>query len=272
MSSTTDWLMVIITTIYVIATIFICYFNGKSANAAKKQTEEMIRQYNMANRPNVTIRFDIIRSGLLCFVVENEGNLPAHNVNIKLNTKFIEGMEDNEDKERLQNLADSELYLASKQKIYICLGGQPYFKELAKNIAEIDIFYDGYKEHTSIDLNQYVMLLVYASPLEDISQHMKKIKENEESFQKDLIKTVSHKHSIENVVLHMETEDEANKYRIFKKICCERNQSAKTLSESCGLDVEYIWKLLIELEKVDGLIGSFGGFEIDDYDIKWHKK
>ena len=45
----TDWLMVIITAIYVVATIIICYFNGKSAKAAKMQTDEMIRQYNIVS-------------------------------------------------------------------------------------------------------------------------------------------------------------------------------------------------------------------------------
>lgn len=36
----TDWLMVIITAVYVVATIAICYFNAKSANAAREQLEE----------------------------------------------------------------------------------------------------------------------------------------------------------------------------------------------------------------------------------------
>lgn len=83
----TDWLMVIITAIYVVATIFICVFNGRSAKAAneqaeaaRNQTKEMIDQFKAVNRPFVTIRFDIIRSGLLCFIIENEGPLPAHNV------------------------------------------------------------------------------------------------------------------------------------------------------------------------------------------------
>ena len=39
----TDWLMVIITAIYVVATIIICYFNGKSAKAAKKYKEETLK-------------------------------------------------------------------------------------------------------------------------------------------------------------------------------------------------------------------------------------
>ena len=42
----TDWIMIIITTIYVIATIVICISNKRSADAAKEQTREMIKQYN----------------------------------------------------------------------------------------------------------------------------------------------------------------------------------------------------------------------------------
>ena len=35
----TDWLMVIITLVYVIATIFICVYNVKSVKAAKEQID-----------------------------------------------------------------------------------------------------------------------------------------------------------------------------------------------------------------------------------------
>ncbi len=46
----TDWLMVIITFVYVIATIIICVFNGKSANAAKQQLEFSQEQQAQNNR------------------------------------------------------------------------------------------------------------------------------------------------------------------------------------------------------------------------------
>ena len=48
--SITDWLMVIITLVYVVATILICVFNGKSAKAAREQIEEAQKQQsqNMA--------------------------------------------------------------------------------------------------------------------------------------------------------------------------------------------------------------------------------
>ena len=36
-----DWVMVIITGVYVIATIFICWANIKAANASKEQLREM---------------------------------------------------------------------------------------------------------------------------------------------------------------------------------------------------------------------------------------
>lgn len=266
----TDWLMVIITAIYVIATIIICYFNGKSAKAAKMQTDEMIRQYNLANRPNVTIHFDIIRSGLLCFIIENEGTSPAHNVRIKINKDFLEGMNDEVDKNRLENLESSELYLASKQKMYILLGGQPEFSKLAQNVAEIDILYDEYEEHTTIDLNQYGMFLVYSSPLEDISQYMKKIKENDEKFHKSLLKCVEKESSVKNIVVHSETIDEANKYKIFKAVCCERRVTAKNLAENMGLEKDYVLQLLIELECVDRLVSHFDAE--DDYEIVWYRK
>ena len=45
MPTITDWLMVIITLAYVIATIFICWANIKSAKAAKEELAEIKKQY-----------------------------------------------------------------------------------------------------------------------------------------------------------------------------------------------------------------------------------
>lgn len=268
----TDWLMVIITAIYVVATIIICYFNGKSAKAAKMQTDEMIRQYNIANRPNVTIYFDIIRSGLMCFIIENEGNKAAHNVSIKINKEFINGIDEGREREQLEKLATAKLYLASRQKIYICLGGQLQFSQIAKNVAEIDIAYDEYSEHTTIDLNQYGMFLVYTSPIEDVSQHLKKMKEEDEKFHRNILKRIENKHPIQNIVVHTEAEDEAYKYKIFKIVCCESRTTASAIAEALGLDKEYVLQLLTELEHVDRIVGHYAGSEEDDYSVEWYRK
>lgn len=50
MSTITDWLMVVITLIYVLATIAICVANFKSANASRDQTLESKRQFAESKR------------------------------------------------------------------------------------------------------------------------------------------------------------------------------------------------------------------------------
>ncbi len=50
MPTITDWLMVIITAIYVIATIAICWANIKSAKATREQVAESKRQYEETRR------------------------------------------------------------------------------------------------------------------------------------------------------------------------------------------------------------------------------
>ena len=57
MPTITDWLMVIITFIYVVATVFICVFNYKSAKASKDQLEEMKEQYQKNDRPIIEAEF-----------------------------------------------------------------------------------------------------------------------------------------------------------------------------------------------------------------------
>ena len=113
----TDWLMVIITAVYVAATIVICVFNGKSAKAAKEQTEtarqqidEMIRQYNESNRPIVIVRFEIIRSGLLCFVLENIGPVVAEDIKIRINDEFIDNLEKEDKQIRLRETTEATLF------------------------------------------------------------------------------------------------------------------------------------------------------------------
>ena len=50
MPTITDWIMVIITLVYVVATIFICIFNGRSAKATRDQVEESQKQFHEAKR------------------------------------------------------------------------------------------------------------------------------------------------------------------------------------------------------------------------------
>jgi hypothetical protein len=167
----TDWPMVIITSIYVIATIVICIFHYR----ADKLTREQI---DNTNRPFITVLFDIIRSGMMCFVVENAGNTFATNVNVHINISFIENIPDERMKEGMQKLQSSSLYLAAHQKIHIPIDSQLHFSEVSSEIAIIKVSYDNYPAtEVKIDISQYSWMLLYKSAIDDSAEHLKKIYE-----------------------------------------------------------------------------------------------
>ena len=186
----TDWIMIIITTIYVIATIVICISNKRSADAAKEQTREMINQYNENNRPYIIVKFEIVRSGLLCFVVENVGNMPAIGLNIELCKEFIDNIPDDRMRVRVIEFVESkDIYLAPNQRMYITLGGQGDFNEISNIVAQFVAHYsDRYENVYYIDLKQYRYMLTYESPEADIALYVKKIYELEERYNKEIIK------------------------------------------------------------------------------------
>lgn len=94
MNDITNWLMVIITTIYVIATIFICFYNKKAADAATKQTEEMIKQFYANNRPIINVEIVMLRKTFWAIRFTNNGTHNAHNVRIKLDDEFLNQIPD----------------------------------------------------------------------------------------------------------------------------------------------------------------------------------
>lgn len=271
----TDWLMVIITAIYVVATILICIYNGKSAEAAKEQTyaakrqiEEMIKQYNESNRPMVTIRFEVIRSGLLCFILENIGPVAATDVQINLNTEFLDNIEKYVEKSTLREITKSHLFLSSHQKLYIPLAGQQDYSKIAEVVAEFNITYnEKYSECTQINLWEYRFMLLYNSELEDISQHLKTIKTENKSFHEKLLKGQS-KDSPINVLIH--TADDSKKFELYKSVCLNPGSTTKQLAEMVGLSTEDALDLLIELDRVDRFV-QYSSY-IDDSSAKWYRR
>ena len=272
----TNWLMVIITAVYVVATIVICVFNGKSAKAAKEQTEtarqqidEMIRQYNETNRPFVVIRFEIIRSGLLCFVVENIGPVAAKDVKIRINDEFIENVENEDGDSKLRETSKATLFLSSHQKAYILLGAQRQFSEIASVPAKINISYNGkYNEYTEIDLMQYGFLLLYSSELEDISQHLKHIENESKDYHKKQLKALSKDGPI-SVMVH--SNDGSKKFEIYKAVCMNPGYTTEQIAEIVGISKEDALDILIELDRVDSFVRSVLYVD-DDYQAKWYKR
>lgn len=275
---TADWTMVVITFIYVIATIAICYYNKKAADAANKQTEiaqmqmqEMIRQYNAVNRPYVTVRFDVIRSGLYCFIVENEGVLPARNIVININQSFLENIKKEELRKGLSAINTSDLYLASKQKFIYIIGGPGDYSSMIKEKAKFDISYNGmYQDSFEIDIAQYESTLNYNSPLDDISQYLKQIKEDNISYHKKVVDNFKRPVQVSDLVVYEAADDDKVKREIYKIVCKEPWLTSLQISERLKLDVDVTLEKLIELLKVDKKVDYFPND--DDYKHQWYKR
>jgi hypothetical protein len=84
----TDVLMVILTAVYVIATIAICYFNYKSASATRAQLEEQKRQYNESKKPYVVAYLEV-PARITVISIENIGKGFAHKVRVKIENSLL---------------------------------------------------------------------------------------------------------------------------------------------------------------------------------------
>lgn len=174
----TDWIMIWITAVYVIATIAICVANIKSADATRKQLQEQQRQFNESNRAFVTVTFEIVRSGLAMLRIQNNGKQIAQNVQISISEHFMSNIKNQSEKEHLEKLSKSRFNIGIGQSWYCLLGSHLDLSSLSKEMLHIDISYfdniSDYSESTDIDLKQYLWSIIYESPVEDIYQQMKK--------------------------------------------------------------------------------------------------
>lgn len=184
--------MVVITAVYVVATIFICWANIKSAKATKEQVAEAKRQFEESNRAFVTVAFEVIRSGLAVLHIQNHGNRIASNVKLQVSSAFVSNMANISDREHVERLSESVFTLGIGQSWYICIGSHLEIEQMSSELLSVEISYEDfeskYNETTIIDLKQYLWALLYESPTEDLYQEMKKLTKSIQSIDKSIQK------------------------------------------------------------------------------------
>lgn len=186
-------LMVIITLVYVVATVIICFANKKSADATKEQVEEQKKQFEESNRAFVTIDFRIIKDGLAVLCIQNIGKRIAKNVSVKISNTFIENIKDLTDKYSLNKICNSIFDIGIDQKWYVCIGSHVELKQISEEILNIELSYhdnfSNYHESISIDLKQYLdWALIYESPNQEIYNQLKYITKELKSINKSINK------------------------------------------------------------------------------------
>lgn len=154
-----DWVMVIITAIYVIATIFICWANIKSANASKSQLDEMKRQYDETYCPNINVELIYERKAFYGLRFVNHGMVTANRVKIVFSSDFIDSIQEENMKSILQKQGDKECIIGIGQHYKLFFGTNNYRKNPNKIPAKgYIIYYGNNKEYRSdfyIDLENY---------------------------------------------------------------------------------------------------------------------
>ena len=195
MPNITDWLMVGITAVYVIATILICWANLQSAKAAKAQLEEMKKQFEEENRPN--IEAELLYERRMWFVVRfvNHGRKTAKHVKIELEEEFIDSLPEEQIKSLLLKQDKKECIIGVGQHYDLYIGsnalrGYPNIKPFSGIVRYGDESHS-YEETVFIDLENYMTVFTsntdhddYMKAIRKMSEELKGIKQAVKKLQK----------------------------------------------------------------------------------------
>lgn len=172
-------LMVIITLVYVIATILICRANIKSAKATKEQLAEAKRQYEEEHRAYITYQFIFERKAFYGIRFTNHGKRVANHVKVLFDKEFIDSIPKNSFTERSNELGEREFVLGIGQSYDFYFGGHEFRentnKKPIKGIVEYQDSLSEYQEEFFIDFEKYATVFTVDSDADILHEDMKKV-------------------------------------------------------------------------------------------------
>ena len=167
-------LMVLITAVYVLATILICWANIKSAKAAQEQLTEARRQYVEENRPRIT--YEVIFENRMWYGMRftNHGRRVATHVQIKFDLDFLNSLSKDSAIDRLNTLQQQEFVLGIGQSYSYFFGAEEFRNNPNKRPIIGEIIYQDeqstYQDFFNIDWNVYATF--YSVNIQSVANHM----------------------------------------------------------------------------------------------------
>lgn len=175
---TADWAMVWITLVYVIATIFICFANLRSAKATREQLAESKRQYDEENRAFITFAFIYENRAFYGMRFTNNGKRVAKHIRFNFREEFIDSLTNDSFRKSIRSLSGKECLLGIGQSYDIFFGGSEFRENSNKLPIEGTILYsdefDNYEEEFFIDFNNYPPIFTIETGAEKIYKELKK--------------------------------------------------------------------------------------------------
>lgn len=176
-----DWILVALTAVYVLATIFIWISNSRSAKAMQDQISESRAQFVDANRAFVNIDLEIIHDEIFVLRITNNGNRTAQDVHVVISDDFL-GVIDQDYAEQIKLLNNSIFAIGINRSKFVTLGIRAEYDTLSQQPIGITLDYSDpfskYHEDIVIPISQYGWGLVYDSPISDIRGYMKTVSES----------------------------------------------------------------------------------------------
>jgi len=195
--SITDWLMVGITFVYAIATIFILRANSISAKAAKEQMDEMKRQFFWENRPRISVELIYQKRSFYVLRFVNQGKQTSYHTRIIFNDEFIESLNESSFQDILRKTNEKECIIGvgQYQDIYIgsnAMRGNEKMVAVSGQIICEGIEGSIYAEDFSVDLVNYMTFFSVKSESEEIVSQLSAQTETLKEIEKSL-KVISEK-------------------------------------------------------------------------------
>ena len=169
--------MVVLTGIYVLATIFICLFNYGSAKASKDQLAEMRSQFDEENRPYITVELIYERRTFYGLRFSNHGKKVANHVRIELDQAFLDSVTEPSFKQALDKTKGKECIIGIGQHYDLFFGSNEFRKSNNKVALSGNVVYnDGkltYTEPFSVDFDSYATIYSVNTDADDMLKELK---------------------------------------------------------------------------------------------------
>lgn len=182
--------MVIITVVYVIATVAICYANIKASNVSKEQLDEMKRQYAAENRPIIEMEFCYERRAWYILRFVNRGKTTAQHVRIELEQEFIDSLSEESFQRTLTQIEGKECIIGVNQHYDLYIGSNALRGNQNIKPVKGSIIYNNrgneFQEDFFLDLPQYMTFFSSTTDEEDLLKTIKAIEKDLKSI-KDVL-------------------------------------------------------------------------------------
>lgn len=172
-------LMVLITAVYVLATILICWANIKSAKAVREQLAEARRQYEEDNCPRITYEMIYENRTFYGIRFSNHGRRVANHVQIKFSQDFLDSISKFSLFDRSNTFQKQEFVLGVGQSYDYFFGADEFRNNADKRPIAGEITYQDeqrtYRESFQIDWDKYATFYSVNTPADDFLDEMKKL-------------------------------------------------------------------------------------------------